>query len=222
MTNYKTVPNQKVITVNKQPTNKAKKENYYATINLDALNAAACKLDAGAFKLWVYFAKNQDGFEFALSSKAVETTFGMKIRQYNSAVQELIEKKYLVNTKGNNYVFNEKPVNTKDNNDVDTKCNNDVDTKCNNPLLQNDIRNITDTTLDNTINNIDEIELLSASLQASSISLSEGPGEKEIQKPKLVSAKDAIQIYGSAAVLNAIPTKEPNCFWISGELVKVY
>lgn len=70
--------------------------------------------------------------------------------------------------------------------------------------------------------NIDEIELLSASLQASSISLSEGPGEKEIQKPKLVSAKDAIQIYGSAAVLNAIPTKEPNCFWISGELVKVY
>jgi hypothetical protein len=54
-TNYKTVPNQKVIKVVKEPTDR---NHLYAAINLDAMNAAARDLDAGAFKLWCYFAKN--------------------------------------------------------------------------------------------------------------------------------------------------------------------
>lgn len=101
----KTVPNQKVIKVNKEICNK---DNKYAAINLEAMESAASELDAGAFKLWVYFAKNQNGYEFALSQKAVEECFGMKKKQYDNAVSQLIEKGFLVVSKGNYYIFNEK------------------------------------------------------------------------------------------------------------------
>ena len=114
MANYKTVPNQKVVEVNKEVCNK---QNLYATINLDAMGQAAQALDAGAFKLWIYFAKNQNGFEFALSSKEVENNFGMKIKQYNNAIDTLIDKGYLVRQgDSNKYRFNEKAVITKSNN----------------------------------------------------------------------------------------------------------
>ena len=51
-----TVPNQKIVRIEKEPCGKG---NLYAAINLKALEAAAQNLDAGAFKLWIYFAKNQ-------------------------------------------------------------------------------------------------------------------------------------------------------------------
>lgn len=147
----KTVPNQKTVKIEKEVCNK---QNLYAAINLQAMESAAINLDAGAFKLWCYFAKNQNNYEFALSSKDVAESFGIKIKQYNNAVNELMEKGYLVNTKGNNYVFHEISVNTKSNNDVITKEDNAVITKSNNELLPLDIRNNTDNTY-NTINNTD-------------------------------------------------------------------
>lgn len=153
MANYKTVPNQKSVRINKE---KCDKQNLYSVINLSAMEEAARDLDAGAFKLWVYFSKNQDNYEFALSSKAVEQEFGIKIKQYNNAVKELTDKGYLVNTKGNNYEFHENPVITKEDNAVITKEDNSVNTKGNNTLLPKEIRNITDTTINNTINNTKE------------------------------------------------------------------
>ena len=122
----KTVPNQKIIKVSKQPCDK---QHYYSAINLVAMEEAAINLDAGAFKLWMYFAKNQNNYEFALSSKDAEANFGIKIKQYNNAVAELMNKGYLVNTKGNNYIFNEKPVMPFEDNAVITKSNNAVITK---------------------------------------------------------------------------------------------
>ncbi|MBR5823810.1 MAG: hypothetical protein IKY67_06675 [Paludibacteraceae bacterium] len=109
------------------------------------MEEAARDLDAGAFKLWCYFAKNQNCYDFDLSSKAVEETFGIKIKQYNNAIKELESKGYLVITKGNNYNFFEKPVNTKGNNAVITKEDN--------ALLPKVIRNNTDTTNNNTTQN---------------------------------------------------------------------
>jgi hypothetical protein len=75
MNNFKTSPNQKVITIKKEKTDK---QNYYAAINLNALELAAIDLKSGAFKLWIYFAKNQNNFTFALSNQAVAETFGIK------------------------------------------------------------------------------------------------------------------------------------------------
>lgn len=101
-----TVPNQKIVRIEKEPCGKG---NLYAAINLKALEAAAQNLDAGAFKLWIYFAKNQNGYEFALSSKDANTTFGLGKSQYDTAVKKLIASGYLINTQGNQYTFSETP-----------------------------------------------------------------------------------------------------------------
>lgn len=162
MANGKKVPNQKEVVVNKE---KCNKENLYATINLAAMDKAAQDLDAGAFKLWTYFAKNQNGYKFALSSKAVERDFGIKIKQYNNAIKELTDKGYLVHIQGDSYEFHELTVITKENNveikenhvitkgnnDVITKEDNVVITKGNNTLLPKVIRNNTYNTINNTI-----------------------------------------------------------------------
>ena len=50
MANIKTVPNQKVVKINKEECDQT---HLYAKINLAAMEAAAQNLDAGAFKLWV-------------------------------------------------------------------------------------------------------------------------------------------------------------------------
>ena len=110
----KTVPNQKVVKINKELCNK---QNLYATINIRAMEEAAQRLQsAAAFQLWIYFAKNQDSYTFALSSKDVENRFGMKIKQYNNAISKLIEKGYLQQQSGNIYNFYEF-VDTKEDNE---------------------------------------------------------------------------------------------------------
>lgn len=147
MNDIKTVPNQKVITVKKEKTDE---KNYYCKINLSALEQSALDLQSGAFKLWIYFAKNQNNYTFGLSNKAVEECFGMKIKQYNNAVAELIEKGYLIQQKGNLYFFSEKPI--KDNT-VITKEDNEIITKGNNKILPKDTRNITDITNNTTKQN---------------------------------------------------------------------
>ena len=83
MSNLKMVPNQKGITIHKEPCDNTAQEHYYAKINLEAISHAAMDLDAGAFKLWIYFAKNQPGYRFALSKKVVEEQFGIKKTQYD-------------------------------------------------------------------------------------------------------------------------------------------
>lgn len=112
---FKIVPNQKIITVSKA---ECSKEKLYAKINIEAMEEAAKKLEsAGAFMLWIYFAKNQDKYSFALSSKAVQECFGMKIKQYNNAVATLIEKGYLQQVEKNKYIFHEIAVIPKGNNE---------------------------------------------------------------------------------------------------------
>ena len=104
MSNYTTSPNQKTITVCKELCDN---QHYYTMINLNALELASIDLKAGAFKLWVYLAKNQNNYTFALSNKAAQQYFGIKKDQYDSAVKELIEKGYLIETSKNKYLFSE-------------------------------------------------------------------------------------------------------------------
>lgn len=106
MPNVKTVPNQKIVTVNKEPCSKCK---HYAMINIEAMEGASRDLRAGSFVLWCYFAKNQPGYQFALSNTAALESMGIKRDAYNNAVKELMEKGYLVQCCGNYYQFNERP-----------------------------------------------------------------------------------------------------------------
>lgn len=99
---YKTSPNQKTIQVKKE---KCDNYNYYTMINLQALETAAIDLKSGAFKMWVYFAKNQNNYTLALSNKAASEYFGIKKDQYDNAIKELIEKGYLIEQSKNNYMF---------------------------------------------------------------------------------------------------------------------
>jgi hypothetical protein len=83
-------------------------------------------------------------YSFALSSKAAEENFGIKIKQYNKAVEELKEKGYLVNIKGNEYLFLELP------NSLIPFGNNEVIPKKDNTLLPKEIRNNTESIYNNT------------------------------------------------------------------------
>jgi len=59
-------PNQKKIKVNKEKCNNNSANNYYATINLKALQKAMHSLTPKAFELWIYFSKNQERILFLL------------------------------------------------------------------------------------------------------------------------------------------------------------
>lgn len=133
MSGYKTVPNQKTVKVSKVET----KGKIFAQIEMNALEEAARNLKAGAFKLWVYFSKNQNNYEFGLSSSDALATFGMKKDQYDGAVKELIEKGYLVQSSGNSYTFYEVVgKNHNDKNSVVGKNHNDVVGKNHNQLQE--------------------------------------------------------------------------------------
>ena len=101
------VANQKLVQVNKEPTNK---ENIYACINMEALDKAALDLTkSSTFKLWMYFAKNQNNYKFELSAIAVMNFCGITEKTYREAVKELIAKRYLIQREKNYYDFYEIP-----------------------------------------------------------------------------------------------------------------
>lgn len=117
MENY-VVPNQRKILVVKEPTNKQSVENYYTAINLLALENASSKLRSKAgFKLWVYIAKNQNRFKFAMSSLDFCQWSGYAIKAYRSAFNELVDKGFLVEERKNEYVFYEYPNEHKEENE---------------------------------------------------------------------------------------------------------
>lgn len=146
------VPNQKHIVVSKAPCDVA---HIYTMRNKESEAYASRTLGNAAYRMWTYLSSHQDGYGFDLSSAAVEKEYGIKIRQYNTGVAELIEKGFLkLLDDNNNYSFVEYPVITKCNNEengedgsVITKCNNvneindenkdknPVITKCNNDVI---------------------------------------------------------------------------------------
>ena len=112
------------------------------------MECAARDLDAGAFKLWCYFAKNQNNYQFALSSADAEATMGIKIKQYNNAVKELIDKRYLVQSAIGSNIYDFYEVSKA----VIPKGNNSVISKEDKALSPEDIRNNThNITIDNTM-----------------------------------------------------------------------
>lgn len=86
---------------------KCDNKNLYAIINIKAMEQAGQNLNAGAFKLWCYFAKNNSNYAYwDLSSKHIKETFGINKTQYNTAITELITKGYLKQIESNNPVAN--------------------------------------------------------------------------------------------------------------------
>lgn len=95
-----TVPNQKVVHVNRQKCDKnflqISKENWYAA------NKA---LSPYGLQLYLYIAGNKDGFDLALSQEAAEQEAGIKRTSFHKYVNLMIEKGYLVPRKENSNIF---------------------------------------------------------------------------------------------------------------------
>ena len=100
------VPNQKTVNINKEVCDK---QHLYAAINLEAMSSAMLDLTGEQFKLWCYFAKNQNNYTLELSQKAVEGFAGISAKTYQRSIATMIEKGYLVNVSGNTYNFYEIP-----------------------------------------------------------------------------------------------------------------
>ena len=93
-----TVPNQRVLTIHKEPTDKQHK---YTLNNLEAMGEAARRLQSKAgFKLYMYLAKNQPievtRREWVLSSADFCNWSGAGIAAYRTAFKELEEEGYLI------------------------------------------------------------------------------------------------------------------------------
>ena len=79
-------PNQKLLVVSKDYTGK------HTILNLKALQRASIDLQGETFKLWLYLAKNQDGYKFALSMvDALSWGVGSKSSYYRG-IKELENK----------------------------------------------------------------------------------------------------------------------------------
>lgn len=95
-----TVPNQKVVHVNRQKCDK----NF---LQISKGNWYAANKDLGPYglQLYLYIAGNRDGFDFALSQEAAERDAGITKTTFHKYVKVLIEKGYLVPRKENSNVY---------------------------------------------------------------------------------------------------------------------
>ena len=108
MPQVQTVPNQRLITVNKELTDK---DHLYTANNLKAVDEAAHYLRSKAgFKLYFYIAKNQNNYQFALSSADFCNWANVSMTAYKTSFEELVEEGYLVSKEGekNTYIFYDK------------------------------------------------------------------------------------------------------------------
>ena len=108
MPHINTVPNQKIVKIHKAPCNKS---NKYTMINLDALQEAMKNLSNAELGVWLYFAKNQDNYESAISPKDAKDNWNISISTFHRTIQKFEKEGYLVpeHSNSNRYTFNEVP-----------------------------------------------------------------------------------------------------------------
>ena len=94
-----TYPNQKILHINKP------ESNNFLQVDKDAWMNACNELTYNAFKVYLYLAGNQNGFDLALSKKALQEEIKMHDNTYTKVIKELTEKGYIVNKQGNIYDF---------------------------------------------------------------------------------------------------------------------
>lgn len=99
-----TYANQKVIHIEKAECTK----DFLQVSNNDWMEAART-LNGNAFKIYLYLASNKDGYNLALSPKAIENALDVPKKSYSRAIEELEENGYITYKKGNVYVFTTHP-----------------------------------------------------------------------------------------------------------------
>ena len=100
-----TYPNQKVIHINKN-----KYTANFLQVGIDEWQTAFKKFTPSAFAVYLYLASNADGFDLALSQKAIENALGIKKTAYHTAIEALKNEGYIEVLQGNIEVFHTAPV----------------------------------------------------------------------------------------------------------------
>ena len=96
-------PNQKIITVSKEEC----KDDFLQVNNVN-WQIASSYLTYSAFKLYLYFASNKDGYTFALSYEAINELVPMSRKSYDKAIGELKTYGYLQHVEGSVWRFCDK------------------------------------------------------------------------------------------------------------------
>ena len=99
------VGNQKGIRICKYPLD----GNRFTSMNYEAQKDAMAALRPNTYKVWTYLCSHKDQYDLALSSKVVTDFCHISRGTYDRAVQELIEKGYLMEAEIyngiNGYIF---------------------------------------------------------------------------------------------------------------------
>lgn len=82
--------------------------NISITLNRDQIFSASRCLTPSGFKLYIYLILNESGTELALSRADVCDKMNMGSSSYTNAVNELLEKQYLIPIGGNSFIFSGK------------------------------------------------------------------------------------------------------------------
>ena len=85
-------PKQKEIRVKRS---QCDKDNPFTTLNLAYLNPTLFNLSGNTFKVWAWFCKNKEGYQFALSGTKVQEDCHISKGTYDKAIKELIDNGYL-------------------------------------------------------------------------------------------------------------------------------
>lgn len=99
-----TYPNQKIITVHKP-----KYSEDFLQISKEEWMEAYSKLTRSGLGLYLYCSGNQNTYQFALSSQAIQVALGISDSSYRRAVEELLVKGYLIEGSGNMLHFHTTP-----------------------------------------------------------------------------------------------------------------
>lgn len=102
-------PNQKMIYVNREMPKQTKenKRSYMIAYNDNIEAAMQVITKISSFKLYIYLLGNTDNYHFALSTQDVADRCGINIKSAKEAVNDLIEKGYLVLREKKTYDFYE-------------------------------------------------------------------------------------------------------------------
>ena len=89
------VPNQKVITINKAPFGDQSNNKRWLGVSYDAVMMAQSNLGLAGLRMWLYLTANKDNYQLELSCKACQDV-GISRNTYYRGIEELEVKRYLI------------------------------------------------------------------------------------------------------------------------------
>lgn len=78
-------------------------------VGIDEIRAAAINLSPSAFKLYLYFVENEDGWNFHFFPKNFQNAYNVSESTYRNAKRELTTKGYIIQNQNNTFTFYSNP-----------------------------------------------------------------------------------------------------------------